>query len=169
MICIKVFLKLVESELITFLKFLIVWGVLLIAIIGQMDEFIFVIKWIVIRASSHVTSLVEVEIVLIGPKSKDSNIKLSTIKEQRFLHILLNDPQLVSWLRREEMSDLLKRGKDLYAFALVHVCWFHQPNVLLKLLGRESLIVYVPSLNIVEFLFELMKFRVTGTAWYDKS
>ena len=67
MIGIKVFLKLVESELITFLKFLIVWRVLLITIIGQMDEFIFVIKWIVIRASSHVASLVEVEIVLIGP------------------------------------------------------------------------------------------------------
>jgi hypothetical protein len=57
-----------------------------------MNELILVVQRIFIRASPHVSSLIEVEIHLIGGKSEDSNIKLTLTVEQRSFDVLLNNP-----------------------------------------------------------------------------
>ena len=76
---VKVGLELVERELITFLEFFIVLRELLVTVIGEVDEFVFIVKAVLIRARSHITDLIKVELHVIRSKSENSNVEFSLV------------------------------------------------------------------------------------------
>lgn len=65
------------------------------------------------------------------------------------------------WLSLEVLSKLLQTIKDFNTFALIKVTWLKKPKVLLQMFWSHPLVVVVPPINLLEFLFELKKFGVT--------
>ena len=60
-----------------------------------MNEFVLVIKAIVIGACPHVTLLVKEELHLISRKCQYPDIKFPLVVEQRLLNVLLHHPLLI--------------------------------------------------------------------------
>ena len=118
---IKISLKLFEGKLISFFKPLIIVGILLVAIVCEMHKLILVIQWIFIRASPHISYLVEEQFHLICCQSQHSNIKFPLVVEQWLFNVLLYNPLQIWRLALQILSHLFETIEYLNTFPLIQV------------------------------------------------
>ena len=75
-----------------------------------------------------------------------TNVKLSTIKQEGVLDVLLYDPRLCLRIFLEnKVVDVSKISEKLDAFALIHRGWLDKPHVLRTMLHWHALFVGAPA------------------------
>ena len=104
-------------------------SMLLETIVGQVDIVVPVWELIGIGGSPQIALIVHVDLLLLVYYDPDSDVKLSSLEEERPLDILLYYPTRVLRSRSNEFDDIMELIEDFDASPLIGCGRLHQPNI----------------------------------------
>ena len=94
--------------------------------------------------------LVEIDTEVICHNGPYSNVKLSSVKKEWMLDILLDDPGSGLWVfMKDALVDVAKVSHDFNASALVKRSWFDKPHVLFAVLDWYAFLFRASTTNLL--------------------
>lgn len=161
---VQIILEFFKSKGISVLMLTIVITILLKAVVGKVHVVILVGKTIIVTGGSQVAFTINIKLVAPRKKCPNTKIKLTTSVQHRFFDIFLNYPQSVSWAGEYELLDILDVSEDFNSLALVESCGFDQPDVILTVLERKSLLLRATVVYLFEPIHELRDLMIVRVA-----
>jgi hypothetical protein len=142
-VLVDISLELLKAKCITFLVCPVIFLVFdLQALIGQMDVVISVGEVVVGRGGPDIAILVKINSEVVCHSRPNSDVELARAVQKWFLDVLLDHPERDCLLLvKDEVNYVLVVSEDLNASALVEVRWLDQPDVLLAVLERNTLVL----------------------------
>lgn len=139
------------------------------ALIREMYIFISRTEVVLVPCRSHISFLVKKNLTLFCDEHPNSNIKFSTLVQQRTFNILLNDPFRAKLLGIYKHNNIFQSLEHLNTLALIKICWLYYPHIVLAVLGRCSLSREILISDLIIPIHKFFKFSIIMARFYNIS
>lgn len=139
------------------------------ALIRQVNIQIWIIEAVFTRGGAQVPLFIKVYVIFRIHHCPDSNIKLSLFIKQGSFNVFLNHTQGTrrSWIYK--VCHLFNVREYFDTFALVHICRFHEPNIIDAMLHGKSFLRSNTSIKLSKSEHHFVSFIIVEFGLYQES